>query len=664
MTGNRSAFLVLFGVLLLPSFGVFGQQRIEFDEDVERVFQEAVTTFEKGAYEDAARLFDRIIKENPASHRITAAYVMKSKALLRAGRNLETARTIRSFLDRYPASSYLPDAHLVLGSVFERVGRYEDAIREYRFAWSALPAEPSPKLFRLVVAALDSAIDHYVPVRTVQTVLESTADTDQRAYFWLKIGEKNVGLHNIVAASVARDTLLRYYHHNPFGARVAALERSIGSRETLKIGVILPLLEQGDPSAVQRLGIEILEGITYAVNEYERDPATRVHVSLEVRDSKRDAATASRAVEDLAGDPDVVGIVGAVFSSTTSSAAGPAQEIGIPLISPTANANGLAARGKMIFQVNPDYETRGRAMARFAILRKGFTTLAVLAPRDTYGRLLAEAFMREAKRLEADVIATEWYVDGTRDFKSHLQRIRRAGMVHSAEPLLAFGGTLSRSDVMKFLSLGIPLRRLDSLMGTGSTIEAQALLGPDARGILDSLQIPVEYDESRIDSLEYPVSSIQGIYLPISSPAEIGVVSSQIVYFHFETQLLGSGEWGTIAELDANSRYCDGVIFESDTFIDSASESYADFVTGFTRQFGKPPARNALYGFDATQLLLESIRRGASTRPALALALAEIREFRGLRSQIGFSYRRVNSWLTILQFTGDRLERLEEISVP
>jgi hypothetical protein len=237
-------------------------------------------------------------------------------------------------------------------------------------------------------------------------------------------------------------------------------------------------------------------------------------------------------------------------------------------------------------------------------------------------------------------------------------------MVHGAEPLLAFGGTLKRSDVMKFMNLGIPLRRLDSLMSAGTTIEAKMLLGPEARVILDSLQIPVEYDLTRIDSLEYPVTSIDGIYVPISSPAEIGVVSSQIVYFHFQTQLLGSGEWGNIAELDANKRYCDGVIFESDTFIDEESESYAGFVSGFTREFGKPPGRNVLYGVDAARLLVESIRGGAGTRAALALSLAETREFRGLRSQIGFSYRRVNSWLTILQFAEDRLQRLEEISVP
>jgi len=664
MTAGRTALLILLGALLLPAFGLHGQQRIDYDEDAEAVFHEGLARFEKGSYEDAARLFSRILQEYPASHRITGAYVMKSKALLRAGRNLETARTIRAFLERYPASSYRPDAHLVLGTVFERVGRYEDAMREYRSAWSALPAEPSPKLFRLVVAALDSVIDHLVPLTTVRTLLESSPATDQRAYLWLKIGEKEVSLDNIVAASIAYDTLRTYYPVNPFGERVAALERRIGSRKTLKLGVLLPLLEEGDPSAVQRLGNEILEGITYAVNAYGQDPGARVHVSLEVQDSRRDAAAAARAVEELAEDPEVIGILGPVFSSTTSSAAGPAQELGIPLISPTANANGLAARGNMIFQVNPDYETRGRAMARFAVLRKGFTTLAVLAPRDTYGRLLAEAFMREAKRLDATVIASEWYVDGTSDFTSHLSRIRRAGMLHSAEPLLAFGGTLKRSDVMKFLSLGIPLRRLDSLMGAGTTIEAKALLGPEARAILDSLQIPAEYDQSRIDSLEYPVSSIQGLYVPISSPAEIGVVSSQVVYFHFDTQLLGSGEWGTIAELDANKRYCDGVIFESDTFIDSASESYSDFVAGFTRQFGKPPTRNVLYGVDAAELVLRSIRGGASTRPALALSLAEVREFRGLRSPIGFSYRRVNSWLIVLQYADDRLQRLEEISVP
>ncbi len=664
MTASHFIPLLLLALLLAPANSLYGHQQIEFDEEAEELFLEGVARFEADAYQDATLLFNRILQDYPTSHRVTAAYVMKSKALLRMNRNLETARTIRTFLDRYPASSYRADAHLVLGAVFERVGRYDDAIREYRSAWHALPEEPSAKLFRLVIASLDSVIDQHVPVGSVRTALETSVDTDERAFLWLKIGEKEAAYENVVGASIAYDTLVRYYPRNPFGERVAALERHIGARQTLRLGVLLPLLQKSEPSAVQRLGNEIFEGISYAVNEYDSDPTTRVRVSLEVRDSERDAAVAARAVEDLARDPDVVGILGPVFSSTTSSAAAIAQELSIPLVSPTANANGIAARGNMIFQVNPDYETRGRAMARFAVLRKGFAALAVLAPRDTYGRLLAEAFMREARRLEATVLASEWYMDGSSDMKSQLRRIRRAGMLHAAEPLLGFGGTLHRSDMMKLVGLGVPLRRLDSLMAVGNAIEAHLLLGPEAKLILDSLQVPVEYDESRIDSLEYPVTSIDAIYVPISSPAEIGVVSSQIVYFHFKTQLLGSGEWGDIAELDANKRYTDGVIFESETFIDSESGTYADFVLGFTRQFNKRPTKNVLYGVDAAQLILERIRLGASTRPALALSLAETKDFRGLRSQIGFSYRRVNSWLTILQYTDDRLQRLEEISVP
>lgn len=69
-----------------------------------------------------------------------------------------------------------------------------------------------------------------------------------------------------------------------------------------------------------------------------------------------------------------------------------------------------------------------------------------------------------------------------------------------------------------------------------------------------------------------------------------------------------------------------------------------------------------MYGYDAAQLLLSCIGGGAASREALVRALTQVRDFRGIRSRIGFSGR-VNSWLTILRYSDDAIERVAEIFV-
>jgi hypothetical protein len=62
-------------------------------------------------------------------------------------------------------------------------------------------------------------------------------------------------------------------------------------------------------------------------------------------------------------------------------------------------------------------------------------------------------------------------------------------------------------------------------------------------------------------------------------------------------------------------------------------------------------------------MMLSCIRGGAGTREALMRALSGVREYRGLRSRIGFTEGRVNGWLTILHYAQDTIQRLDEIRV-
>jgi len=659
---NRTAYWVYVVALSMACVQhLFAQERVEYSETAEGQFGEAVALYDAGAYRDAAGRFDRLVREYPSGHRITAAFVMKGKSFFHAGEILEAAKTMKAFLTRFPGSSYAPDAEFVLGQVYNRIERHEEAFEMYMSVLRRLPPSPPPRLVRGLTVMMDSTVDGHFPLPELRGFLGRARTAAERAYLWLKIAEKEAGLGNSVAAGIAMDSLILGYPEALYRERAAELRARLASGNSVKLGVLLPFMRTSPPSAMKDIGNEVYDGILYAVEQYSRDAVTRVSVTLETRDTDREPSLATKGAEELADDKDVVGIIGPVFSATVTSAAAVANVRGVPLVTPTANANGIAATGKYIFQANPDYDKRGRAMARYAIQKRGFRTLAVLAPIDAYGKFLAESFIQEVQRLGARVLVTEWYERGSSDLKQPLAKIRRAGMLEGSDVQLLFSGRMRHALLMKFVDLGVPIYRLDSLISRGSTISGRALLGPRAHQLLDSMAIPVTYDDSKVDSLEYPVNAIEGLYVPISAPEEVGIVASQVVYFNLQTQLLGSGEWNSFVELNANKRYCEGVIFESDTYIDTTGGNYAGFLSGFTARFKSRPTKNTMFGYDVAGMVLDRIRNGATTREVLQKALAGIGEFQGYHSKIGLAGDRVNGWLSILQYTSDEIRKVADV---
>ena len=654
--------VTFFAGLLIMCVPAAGQVRLEYSEKNEAIFREAVARYDSGLNREAVVGFDRCITEFPAGHRITAAYVMKGKALYRQGEILDAAKTLKAFLSRYLASTYVPDAELTLGLIYAKIERPEEAMEMFLAAWRAQTRSPAPQLARRIESAMDSTVDTRLGPAPLRRFLAQAGTPAERSYLWLKIAQREASAGNIVSSVVALDSLAGRYPGNRFAQQAAELRVRITARSNVKLGVLLPLMKKGEPSSAVAVGNEVYEGVQFAVEKYGADPGRRIMVTLETRDTERDPARATAGARELADDKDVVGVLGPVFSPEVTSAAAVANARGLPLVTPTANANGIAATGKYVFQANPDYDVRGRAMARYAVQQRGFRTLAVLSPSDTYAKFLAEAFLREATRLGARVLSTQWYQRGTSDLKPQLASIRRAGMLDGADAKLSFGGKVKSSTLMKFAGLGVPLKRIDSLMNKGIVISARQLLGPRARALLDSMEIPVVYDESKVDSLEYPVESIDAIYAPISGADEIGIVSSQIVYFHFQTQVLGSGEWNSFAELNANRRYADGVVFESDTFIDTAGGAYAAFADSFAARFRNKPSKNTLFGYDTADMILRLIGEGASTRETLQKALSGLRDYRGVHSRISLGADRVNGALTVLRYEQDEIREVGEVN--
>ena len=658
---SRLASLTMF--FSISAAVVYGQQSLEYSERAELVFRQGLEEFSAARFNEAATSFDSVIRQFPFNQRTTASYIMKAKALFKLNENLGAARTLNVFLSEYPTSNYVADAEFTLGLVHLRIRRYDDAVQSMINAWRKTPRTlRSRRLENDILAALDGIIDAHIGIEAIKQLVRESGSLRERAFFWLKIGEKEVAEGRLTNAAIALDTLT-YHYPGQYAERAAALRARLERRSSVKLGALLPLMKDSNPSPTKEVGTEIYEGVMFALDEYLRDPSTRVKVTLVTRDTERDPLVATRGTEELTSDEEIIGIIGPVFSNTASASVGLANARGVPLVTPTANSNGIAAVGRFIFQANPDYETRGRAMARYAVNQKNLRRLAILAPIDTYAKFMAEAFGSEVLRLGAELLGTEWYERGTSDFKIQLGNLRRAGMLRVSEPVLSFEGKINQKDIAKLVQLGVSLRTIDSLISGSYVVDAKTLLGPEARQKIDSLGISVLYSDPKIDSLKYPVLGIDGFYVPISAPEEIGVVSSQLVYFNFKTELLGSGEWNDFSNLNANKRYCDGVIFESDNFVHSDDPSYVDFFNRFYSHFNKRPTKNTLYGYDIAKLILSLINEGASSRDALQRALVEVRDYKGYHSRIGFLQKRVNPWLQILQYKSDKIQLIDELMV-
>ena len=357
-------------------------------------------------------------------------------------------------------------------------------------------------------------------------------------------------------------------------------------------------------------------------------------------------------------------IIGPISSNEVFASAGIANERGVPLITPTATANGIAAIGQYIFQANPDYDIRGRDAAAFAFNTLGARNYAVLAPSDIAGKQMTESFIGEINLLGGEMIDVQWYEPGSVDLRTELTSMRRKALEKLEVPIIDFSEKMRQSVLNKFVKWGVDQHILDSLIERGLTAPVTFLFGSGGKQIADSLRIPTRIEHMRYDSLGSPVKTIDALFVPIASSEEIPIVSSQIKYFNIQAQILGTGDWNDPAALDQNRQYIDSVIFFADSYPDFANETYRTFEAKFRlANNNKTPGTNAIYGYDVTKMILQIVSQGKSRRKDIAGALANMEGFEGLHSQISLSKNRVNTCLSVLQYKGRQIYYIGKIDL-
>lgn len=198
------------------------------------------------------------------------------------------------------------------------------------------------------------------------------------------------------------NTLATAYPESRYAAearRVGALAETGGPGgigRVFDLGVVLPV--GGDDGY---LGQALFNGVRIAVDEHNQTPNGRP-VRMVFRDSRGTAAGAESAVRD-AVEEGADAIVGPLFSDEAGAAGAAAEAAGVVLLAPLATDEAVSGGRRFVFQANPTFLARGRAMARYVVGGLGLRRLGVASEQGTLGADMAGAFATEARRLGATV---------------------------------------------------------------------------------------------------------------------------------------------------------------------------------------------------------------------------------------------------------------------
>ncbi len=622
----------LFGIVLFSTL-CRAQEEFRYSPIAETLFVKGLELYNAGEYENAAESFEIAVNINPVHQRTTASYLMAAKAWLQVQEQAQAMFLLSNLLKRFPESNYAQDAHFTLGTAYYLLNDNKAAVNEFLIT---IEINQDEHLTGRSKDLVDSLI----------TFVLTPAERDEL---------KNETGNEYVQSILERIAQTPPVEDQPIEQPQEPIVRKPKSR-TIEIGALLPLMGSVQSSAVKRASEDILDGMKLALTPFNESDSD-IEISLLVKDTERDTFPAIKFLHEFIGNENCLAVVGPLFSNTVFACAPHANDGKLPLITPTADAIGIAATGPYIFQTNADIALQGKAAARYIVDQMGLTNLAVIAPRDPQIRILTNEFIAEAKRLGATITANESYASSSDDLSKQFTALRQASA--GAEPMVSFEKKISSAVRKKILATGFPETALDSLIDTKGRIPVSKLLGSNGLRKAEAMKLKIiDPRKAASKDMDTPVTTLQAIFAPVVSSEDLGVIASQVTYYNIKTQIFGNSEWYDEAQLEPQKRYTRNAMFCSGYFIDNEDLT----IQSIRQQLKKKLTKYTVLGYDAMNLIIDCIKKGSRSREEIRACLSEIHDWPGLHSTINLSGGRVNKTVQILQFNGE-VRRVTEITL-
>ena len=241
-----------------------------------------------------------------------------------------------------------------------------------------------------------------------------------------------------------------------------------GSTKTAKIGVIAPL--SGDLSA---LGLGIQHSVELAVkqaNDSNAIPGWKLEVVPKDDEAKPDPG--KNAATALAGDKDVIGVVGTLNTSVSQQVQPVLAAAKIVQVSPANTGPGLTQGANWQTDPKRPYPTyfrtcttdavQGPFAARYLYETAKITKVATIHDKKAYGQGLVGTFTDEFKKLGGQVVAAQTINPDDSNYQAVISSIKPSG-----PQAIYYGGEYPQagplSQQMKAAGLNVPLMGGDGI---------------------------------------------------------------------------------------------------------------------------------------------------------------------------------------------------------
>lgn len=191
-----------------------------------------------------------------------------------------------------------------------------------------------------------------------------------------------------------------------------------------------------------------------------------------------------------------------------------------------------------------------------------------------------------------------------------------------------------------FNTLG--LRRIRLVYDLGNKSYSESWFGDFTRAVADSggtLLAPISFtsgDDTRFTELaQKALEDKPEAIIAISNSVDAAMLFQSIRKLN-STVRLGASQWAATERLaELGGRWVEGVVVAH--FFDRTSKqaAYLDFKSAYQNRFGREPGFAELFGFDATNVVLEAIEKRGKTKSLKEAVLAQ-RTYRGTQAQIVF----------------------------
>jgi branched-chain amino acid transport system substrate-binding protein len=187
-------------------------------------------------------------------------------------------------------------------------------------------------------------------------------------------------------------------------------------KNEIRIGVVLPL--SGD---VASYGKDCLDGIQYAVDEYNTTASKKVRLIVE--DSQGQPKIAVTVLQKMIAQKINI-VIGDLMSNTTLAMAPIADKNHVLLFSPGASNPKLSGISKYVFRNYTSDNFEGSLTAEY-FLKNNIKRTAILYPNNDYGVGLKDVFSSTYKKSGGKIIFSEGYNEDNSDFRLLITKINQ-----------------------------------------------------------------------------------------------------------------------------------------------------------------------------------------------------------------------------------------------